>query len=107
LGIIRLDGSSFILPDAGTYEVTFNVHTTEPGQLSLEVNGTEEPECTGEDFNPTSGGHPIAVNCIITAGAGAVLSVVNPSGNSTALTITPADGAETHANSQTLLIKKL
>lgn len=108
VGIVRADDSSFTLPDVGTYEVTFHVHTTEPGQLELEVNGVEEPECTGEDMNPTAGGHSIVGSCIITtAGVNAVIDVINPPGNSTALTITPHDGANTHANSQTLIIKKL
>ena len=111
-GIVALSDTTFKIPVIGTYEVTFNVHTTEPGQLELAVdNGlgfVVAHECTGEDMNPTAGGHPIAGDCIITTtGANAVVKVINPADNSTALTITPPAGSSTHANSQTLVIKKL
>jgi len=36
-----------------------------------------------------------------------VLAVINPVGNSTALTVTPADGSLTHAYAQKLIIEKL
>jgi hypothetical protein len=111
-GIVALTSTTFKIPTIGTYEVSFNVHTTEPGQLELSVdNGAGfvvAHECTGTNMNPTSGGHPIVANCIITTtGTDAVVTVINPAGNSTALTITPADGASTHANAQSLVIKKL
>lgn len=111
-GIVAISSTAFKIPTIGTYEVTFHVHTIEPGQLELTVdNGVGfvvAHECTGENFNPTAGGHPIVANCIITTtGADAIVEVINPAGNSTALTITPADGANTNANSQTLVIKQL
>ena len=111
-GIVKLSDTTFKIPAIGTYEVTFHVHTTEPGQLELAVdNGTGfivAHECTGENMNPTAGGHSIVANCIITTtGTDAVVKVINPADNSTALTITPADGANKHANSQTLVIKQL
>ncbi|PKN03493.1 hypothetical protein CVU75_01970 [Candidatus Dependentiae bacterium HGW-Dependentiae-1] len=106
--ITRNDDSSFILHNIGTYEVTFRVHTTEPGQLQLELNGTGLPETVAVNMNPTAGGHPIIGNFFITTTiADSVLAVINPSGNSTALTITPADGANTHANCQSITIKQL
>jgi hypothetical protein len=59
-------------------------------------------------MNPTSGGHPIIGNFFITTTSiNSVLAVVNPSGNTPALTITPANGADTHANSQSLAIKRV
>ena len=111
-GIAALSNTTFKIPAIGTYEVIFHVHTTEPGQLQLSVdNGADfvvAHECTGENMNPTAGGHSIVGNCIITTTAiNAVVKVINPTGNSTALTITPADALSTHANSQTLTIKKL
>lgn len=96
------------LSDIGTYEVTFNVHTTEPGQLQLELNGTALDYTTAANMNPTAGGHPIGGTFLVTTAAiNAKLAVINPAGNSTALTITPADGANTHANTQSIVIKKL
>jgi hypothetical protein len=106
--ITRVDASSFILPDIGTYEITFRVHTTEPGQLQLELNGVDSPQTVAVNMNPTAGGHPIVGNFFITTTViNSVLAVVNPSGNATALTITPADGANTHASSQSLAIKRI
>lgn len=106
--IVRIDGSSFTLPAIGIYEVTFRVHTTEPGQLQLELNGADLANTVAVNMNPTSGGHPIIGNALIsTSVVNSTLAVINPTGNSTALTITPADGAETHANAQSITIKQI
>ena len=100
--------TTFQLANTGTYEVTFRVHTTEPGQLQLYVDGVPQPQTTAVNMNPTSGGHPIVGTSIITTGApNAIVSVFNPAGNSTALTITPADGSDTWANSQSITFKRL
>lgn len=106
--IARADASSFTLPAIGTYEVNFKVHTTEPGQLELELNGADVVESLTQDMNPTSGGHLMVGTCIIaTVAINAVIAVINPTGNSTALTITPANGAETHANAQSITVKRI
>lgn len=107
-GIARVDSSSFTLPAIGTYEVTFRVHTTEPGQLELELNGVELPQTVAVNMNPTSGGHPIIGNAYITTTSiNSVLAVINPPGNASALTITPADGSDTHANAQSITIRQI
>jgi hypothetical protein len=107
-GIARIDASSFTLPVAGTYKITATVHTTEPGQLQLEINGAAQAQTTSGNQNPTAGGHTHTIDAIITTGApNAVLAVINPAGNTPALTITPADGASTHANAQTLTVLRI
>jgi hypothetical protein len=107
-GIVRVDASSFTLPNIGTYLITFKVHTTEPGQLELELNGAELPETVAVNMNPTSGGHPIIGNALVTTSStSSVLAVINPPGNTPALTITPADGADTHANAQSITILQI
>lgn len=107
-GITRIDNSSFTLPAIGTYEVAFQVHTTEPGQMQLELNGLALANTTAVNMNPTAGGHPIIGHFFITTtSVSSVLAVINPAGNATALTITPANGSLTHANSQVLTIKQL
>ncbi|HEV3059620.1 MAG TPA: hypothetical protein VGY48_15325 [Vicinamibacterales bacterium] len=106
--ISNIDGSSFMLPDIGTYEITFEVHTTELGQLQLELGGVDQPQTCVGNFNPTAGGHPY--NCrvyVTTVAINTVLAVINPAGNSTALTVTPANGSQTHANAQTLTIRRI
>lgn len=108
VGVVRIDDSSFTIADIGTYEINFGVQTTEPGQLQLELNGAALPETTSGNQNPTAGGHRINHSVLITTVApNSILAVINPAGNSTALTITPADGASTNANSQVLTIKKI
>lgn len=106
--IVRIDASSFTIPDAGIYEVNYKVHTTEPGQLQIELNGVDIADTIAVNMNPTAGGHPIIGSFLITTTLpNTVLAIVNPTGNSAALTVTPADGAQTHANAQNLSIKKL
>lgn len=105
---IAASSSSFTLPAIGTYSITFNVHTTEPGQLQLELNGTDLPYTCAANMNPTAGGHPITGTFFVrTVSINSVIAVVNAAGNAAALTITPADGDRTHANAQSLLITKI
>ena len=106
-GITAGTAGLFNLANAGTYEVNFRCHTTEPGQLELVVNNSLLPETCFANMNPTAGGHEISGSVLITVGAGSVLEVVNPNGNTPALTITPADGSSTHANAQVLTIKQV
>ena len=104
----RIDASSFVLPTIGTYHVIFKVHTTEPGQLQLELNSVDLAETTTPDQNPTSGGHLIVGDSYITTTVvNSILAVINPTGNTPPLTITPADGASTHANAQSITIERL
>ncbi len=104
-GITAIDASSFNLAAVGSYEVSWSVQSTEIGQWQIELNGTALANTVLVDQNPTSGGHPVSGTFLITTVTpNSVLAIINPTGNSTALTITPADGAETHANSPTLTI---
>lgn len=111
-GIVSSVGPSTLIdqvtvPAAGTYEISFGVHTTEPGQLQLEVNGVDQAQTVAANMNPTAGGHPICGTFFLTLPAAAVVAVVNCSGNATALTVVPADGNNTHANTQYLNVKRL
>lgn len=107
-GIARVNTTSFTLPTIGTYEIYFSVHTTEAGQIQLELDGVDLPETVAANMNATAGGHLITGTFFVTTSLpNAILAVINPSGNAAALTITPADGASTHANAQVLTIKKI
>lgn len=106
-GVVRIDGSSFTLTAAGTYEISFQVHTTEPGQLQLELNGTALAYTTATNANPTSGGHELVYSGFVTAPAGAVLAVINPATNPAALTVTAPGAAFANAAAQRLSIKLL
>lgn len=100
--------TAFILPNPGVYEVSFKVHTTEPGELQIEQDGTALAHTTTANMNPTSGGHLIAGTFLVTVtNPTSTISIINPAGNSPALTITPADGASTNAVAQNLVIKRV
>jgi hypothetical protein len=100
--------SAGLAGSVGIWKVTFMVHTTERGQLQIELNGADLPETVATNANPTTGGHPISQSVYITTTVpDSVLAIVNCAGNATALTITPADGNLTHAAAQTLLIEQV
>lgn len=107
-GITSPSSTTFHLAAVGTYKVSWHVHTTERGQLELVLNDALLPETCMTNANPTAGGHPINGAVLITTSVvNSVLELVNPNGNSPALTITPADGADTHAHAQTIVIERV
>jgi len=88
--ITRTGASSFNLAQIGSYQVIFNVGVSEAGQLILTLNG--------EDLDYTVVGRAtgtsdiIGISIITTTEVNSILTVRNPAGNSTALTITPLAG---------------
>ena len=102
--ISRLSASTFNLSAIGTYEIFFQVSVTEAAQLMLRVNGTEVPSSV---VGRATGTNQLTATCLITTSViNSTLEVINPSGNSPALTITPVAGG-THAVSAHLVIKRL
>jgi hypothetical protein len=97
--------SAFTLAAAGIYSVSFQVSVTEPGQLELALNGISGA-LPATVVGRATGTSQIWASVLIQAAAGDVLTVVNPAGNSTALTITPLAGG-THSVSATLVIRRL
>ena len=89
-GITRLSDSSFLLGEIGTYQVQFFASVDEAGQLLLNLNGTDlEYTVVGR----STGTSQIAGTAIIsTTENNSVLTVRNPEGNSTPLTLTPLAG---------------
>ena len=86
----RLSPSSFILAEVGTYQVLFQVPVTEPGQLLLTLNDQDlEYTVVGRD---TGTSQIVGMAIVTTAAEDSVLTVRNPAGNATALTITPLAG---------------
>ena len=102
--ITRSNGSTFDLTGIGTYEVSFQVAVNEPGQLELTLNGTEQPYTVVGRATGTS--QIVGESLIRTAVTDSLLTIANPSGESTALTITPLAGG-THAVSASVVIRKL
>ena len=102
--ITRLDDSSFNLSTTGTYRVSFVVSVDEAGQLALRLNGIELPYTVVGRATGTS--QIVGESLVPTTDPNSVLEVVNPSGNSPALTITPLAGG-THPVSASLVIQQL
>ena len=88
--ISRINANSFNLALIGTYQILFEVSVDEAGQLILTLSGA--------DLEYTVVGRAAGTNQIIgmafvtTTSINSVLTVRNPAGNSTALTITPLAG---------------
>jgi BclA-like protein/collagen triple helix repeat protein len=103
-GIARINAETFLLPEAGTYRVSFSVSVSEAGQLALSLNGAELPSTV---YGRATGTSQIAGDSLVTtSGANSTLSIVNPAGNSTALTITPLAGG-THPAAASLVVEQL
>jgi hypothetical protein len=100
----RVSASTFNLPNVGIYEVTWQASITEAGQLQLSLAGVGLPNTV---VGRATGTNQIFGSTIINNLApNQVLSVINPPGNSTALTMTVIAGG-THSVSATLSIKQL
>ena len=92
--ISRLTASTFQLSAIGIYMVSWQVSVAEAGQLVLALGGVEIPNTVVGRATGTS--QIVGNRLITTTGTNSILSVVNRTGNSTALTITPnAGGAST------------
>jgi hypothetical protein len=96
--------SEFIIPDIGTYSVTWQVSIAEAGQLVLMVNGVEDARTV---VGRATGTSQIIGNTLLTTSTlNTKLSLNNASGNPEALTVNPIAGG-THAVSASLIIKRL
>lgn len=102
--IWRTSASAFLLPSAGVYRVAFTVPVTEAGQLLLTLDGADLPYTV---VGRATGTTQIAGESLVrTTSPGSVLTVRNPAGSSTALTITPFAGG-TRPASASLIVERL
>ena len=82
--------STFNLSAIGTYQVLFQVSVTEAGQLVLTLNGAELAYTVVGRATGTS--QIVGMALVQTTVINSILTVRNPAGDSTALTITPLAG---------------
>jgi hypothetical protein len=80
----------FNLGPIGLYQIFFQVSVTEAGQLQLNLNNTVIANSVVGRATGTS--QITGMSLIRTSSINSILKVQNPSGNSTALTITPLAG---------------
>lgn len=88
--ISRLTQSSFVLATIGVYNVFFQVSVSEAGQFALTLNGVVLQYTVGGRATGTS--EIVGMAMVQTTSTNSVLTVRNPPGNSTALTVTPIAG---------------
>jgi hypothetical protein len=88
--ITRTDASSFNLSAIGTYQVLSQVSVTEAGQLILTLNGADLAYTVAG--RATGTGQIAVMSLVTTTVINSILTVRNPAGNSTALTITSLAG---------------
>jgi hypothetical protein len=102
--ITRTGPSEFNLAAVGTYQVTFQVSVNEPGQLILTLNGADLAYTV---VGRATGTNQITGTALVqTTEVDSILTVRNPAGNSTALTITPIAGG-TRSVSAHLIITRI
>ena len=89
-GIVRTGPSSFNLSLIGAYQVLFQVSVSEAGQLILTLNGADLAYTVVGRATGTS--QIVGMAVVRTTSVNAILTVRNPTGNTTALTITPLAG---------------
>jgi hypothetical protein len=102
--IARTSASVFNLAAIGTYQVVFQVSVDEAGQLTLTLNGSDLAYTVIGRATGTS--QIVGLSLVTTTAANSLLTVRNPAGNSTALTITPLAGG-TRPVSAHLLITRI
>ncbi|MDP1609272.1 MAG: hypothetical protein Q8L98_08185 [Chlamydiales bacterium] len=102
--IARSSNSTFLLPAIGTYFVLFQASIAEAGQLMLRLNGV--PIANSVVGRATGTSQIVGISFVMTTSANSILEVINPPGNSTALTMTPFAGG-THAVSAHLSIMQV
>lgn len=101
--IIRLSPSSFQLTAIGTYQIMFQVSVTEAGQLDLTLNGAEQAYTTVGRATGIS--QIVGISLITTTSINSILTVRNPAGESTALTITPLAGGINPVSAHLVIIR--
>ena len=80
----------YVLPEIGTYSITWQVSIAEAGQLVLVVNGVEDARTL---VGRATGTSQIIGNTLLTTSTlNTIVSLNNPSGNPVALTVSPIAG---------------
>jgi len=102
-GITRTGISSFNLSEIGTYQISFQVSVSEAGQLILTLNGIDlHYTVVGRATGTTQ---IVGMALVTTITNNSILTVRNPAGNSTALTITPLAGGTRPVSAQLIIVQ--
>jgi hypothetical protein len=102
--VTRVSSTQFQLGAIGTYLIQFQVSVTEPGQLAVAIGDTIQPNTVVGRATGTS--QIVGMSLLTTTVVNELVSIINPPGNSTALTITPIAGG-TYSVSAHLIITRV
>ena len=101
--IIRLGASIFNLVSIGIYQILFQVSVTEAGQLEVTLNSAPLPYTV---VGRATGTSQIVGICLVqTFLSNSTISIVNPSSEITALTITPIAGGTDPVSAHLTIIR--
>ena len=101
--IMRAGPSSFRLTAIGTYQVLFQVSVNEAGQLVVSLNNLQQTYTT---VGRATGTCQLVGMCLVqTLTSNSILTIRNPAGNSTALTITPNAGGTGSVSSHLVIMR--
>ena len=101
--ITRVSASEFNLAEIGTYQVLFQVSVDEAGQLVLTLDDEELDYTVVGRATGTS--QIVGMALVETTEENSILTVRNPAGNSTALTITPLAGGTRPVSAHLVIIQ--
>jgi hypothetical protein len=101
--IVRTGPNSFNLSVIGTYQILFQVGVSEAGQLILTLNGADLAYTVVGRATGTS--QILGMALVDTTEINSILTVRNPAGNSTALTITPLAGGTRSVSAHLVIIQ--
>jgi len=105
--IQRVSASQFNLPAIGVYQVTFQVSVTEAGQLVLALDsGAGAVELASTVVGRATGTNQLTGMALVrTTAINSLLSVRNPAGESTALSITPLAGGTSPVSAHLIITR--
>jgi hypothetical protein len=107
--VTRNSPSDFRVGVAGLYEVSWSIEFAEPSQLAVARNAgvlVTNADVVNDTCNRSGAGTQLNTNTVLVQlAAGDLVSIVNPPGNATALTVDPGDGTLTHAQAPNVVIR--
>jgi len=101
--ITRTGASSFNLSEIGTYQIYFNIPISEAGQLELTLNGA--PLAYTVVGRATGTSDISGMFLVDTVTINSILTVRNPAGNASALTITPLAGGTNSVSAHLVIVQ--
>ena len=101
--ILRISASTFNLVSIGIYLIQFQVSVDEPGQLCVALNLLEQAYTL---VGRATGTSQLVGICLVNITVpNSILSIRNPSGGTTALTITPIAGGTNPVSAHLIIMQ--